>query len=195
MNNFIVQLALLFNPLYRKIGVNTAQMEVILRIKLLMDDRRPLTAFGNRSKKENNYSSWLNFLLLAVMGCVLLLFLFSVNQPYLSFTIYFGVFMAMLCLSLIADFSVILLDSRDNFIILPRPVDDRTFALTRILHIGISIAKQAVGLALPGLIFTIISRGGFARVIFIFQAAIATVLCVLLVNLFYLIAMKFVSVQ
>lgn len=195
MNNFIVQLALLFNPLYRKIGVNTAQMEVILRVKLLMDDRRPLTAFGNRSKKENNYSSWLNFLLLAVMGCVLLLFLFSVNQPYLSFTIYFGVFMAMLCLSLIADFSVILLDSRDNFIILPRPVDDRTFALTRILHIGISIAKQAVGLALPGLIFTIISRGGFAGVIFIFQAAIATVLCVLLVNLFYLIAMKFVSVQ
>lgn len=195
MNNIIVQLALLLNPLYRKLGVNTAQMEIILRTKLLMDDRRPLSAFGNKSKKESNYSSWFNFLLLAVMGCVLLLFLFSVNQPYLSFTIYFGVFMAMLCLTLIADFSVILLDSRDNLIILPRPVDDRTFTLTRVLHIGISIFKQAIGLALPGFIFTIVSRGGITGFIFIFQVTIATILCVLLVNLFYLITMKFVSIQ
>lgn len=176
-------------------GVNKRQLEVILRTKLLMDDRRPLTAFGNKSKKENNFSSWINFLMLAVMGCVLLLFLFSVNQPYLSFTIYFGVFMAMLCLTLIADFSVILLDNRDNFIILPRPVDDSTIALARILHIGISVFKQAIGLALPGFVFTIINRGGIGGLIFIVQVIIATVLCVLFVNLFYLMTMRFVSVQ
>ncbi|WP_134087694.1 hypothetical protein [Olivibacter sp. XZL3] len=195
MNNFIIRFILLFSPLYRKIGCNTAQLEVILRTKLLMDDRRPMTAFGGKAKKESNYSSWINFLLLMVMGCVLLLFLFSISQSYLSFTIYFGMFMSMLCLSLIADFSVILLDSKDNFILLPRPVDDRTLSMSRILHIGISVFKQALGLALPGLLFTTVSRGGLAGFIFVAQMMIATILSVLFVNLFYLVAMRLVSLQ
>lgn len=195
INNLIIRFTLLFNSLFIKLGVNTTQLEIILRTKLLMDDRRPLTSFGNKQKKENNYSSWINFLLLAVMGCVLLLFLFSVNKPYLSYTIYFGVFMAMLCLTLIADFSVILLDSRDNFIILPKPVNDRTLTVSRIVHIGISVFKQAVGLALPGFVFTIIAKGGFGGAIFIIQVFIATILSVLLVNMFYLIAINFLSVQ
>ena len=144
MNNLIVRFTLLFSPLFAKLGVNTTQFEIVLRTKLLMDDRRPLTSFGSKPKKESNYSSWINFLLLAVMGCVLLLFLFSVNKPYLSYTIYFGVFMAMLCLTLIADFSVLLLDSRDNFIILPKPVNDRTLTVTRIVHIGISVFKHRI---------------------------------------------------
>jgi len=195
MNNLIVRFILLFNLLFTKLGVNTTQLEIVLRTKLLMDDRRPLTSFGNKPKKESNYSSWINFLLLAVMGCVLLLFLFSVNKPYLSYTIYFGVFMAMLCLTLIADFSVLLLDSRDNFIILPKPVNDRTLTVTRIVHIGISVFKQALGLALPGFIFTLLTKTAIGGAIFVLQVSIATVLCVLLVNMFYLIAMKFLSVK
>jgi ABC-2 type transport system permease protein len=195
MNNLIVRFTLLFSPLFAKLGVNTTQFEIVLRTKLLMDDRRPLTSFGNKPKKESNYSSWINFLLLAVMGCVLLLFLFSVNKPYLSYTIYFGVFMAMLCLTLIADFSVLLLDSRDNFIILPKPVNDRTLTVTRIVHIGISVFKQALGLALPGFIFTLFTKTAIGGAIFVLQVSIATVLCVLLVNMFYLIAMNFLSVK
>lgn len=195
MNNLIVRFTLLFSPLFAKLGVNTTQFEIVLRTKLLMDDRRPLTSFGSKPKKESNYSSWINFLLLAVMGCVLLLFLFSVNKPYLSYTIYFGVFMAMLCLTLIADFSVLLLDSRDNFIILPKPVNDRTLTVTRIVHIGISVFKQALGLALPGFVFTLFTKTAIGGVIFVLQVSIATVLCVLLVNMFYLIAMNFLSVK
>lgn len=195
MNKLIIRFILLFKPLLARLEVNTKQLEVLLKTKLLMDDRRPITSFANKPKKESNYSSWINIALLALMGCVLLLFLFLVNKPYLSYTIYFGAFMAMLCLTLIADFSVILLDGRDNFIVLPRPVNDITFSVARILHIGISIGKQVLGLALPGLIYTAITRGVLGALLFVVQAFMAMVLCVLLVNMFYLIAMRFLSVQ
>jgi len=194
INKLIIRFILCFTPLFVRLNVDAKQLEIILQTKLLMDDRRPLS-FGNRSNKESNNSSWLSLLLLAIMGSVLLFFLFLVDKPYLSYTIYFGAFMSMLCLTLIADFSVILLDSRDNFIVLPRPVNDITVSIARILHIGISISKQVVGLALPGLIYTIFSKGLIATAIFILQTFIATIICVLLVNMFYLIAMRFLSVQ
>lgn len=195
MNKLIVRFILLFKPLLLRMGVDIRQLEVLLSTKLLMDDRRPITSFGNKPKKESNYSSWINLVLLAIMGCVLLLFLVLVHRPFLSYTIYFGAFMAMLCLTLIADFSVILLDGRDNFIVLPRPVNDITFSMARILHIGISVGKQVLGLALPGFVYTVITKGMLGALIFIVQMAIATVLCVLVVNMFYLMAMRFLSVQ
>ncbi|GAA4804743.1 hypothetical protein GCM10023231_37350 [Olivibacter ginsenosidimutans] len=195
VNNLIVHLILRFGPVFTRWGVDEKQLAIILKTKLLMDDRRPLTSFGNRQGKENKYSSWISLLLLAIMGGVLLFFLVLVNKPFVSYTIYFGAFMAMLCLTLIADFSVILLDGRDNFIILPRPVSDRTLSVARIMHIGISVSKQVVWLALPGFVYTAIAKGFIGALLFIVQACIATALCVLLVNLFYLVAMRFLSAQ
>ncbi|QNL50733.1 hypothetical protein H8S90_03800 [Olivibacter sp. SDN3] len=194
MNNVIVRFILLFRPIFRNLGVDVQQLKIILLTKLTMDDRRPLTGFGGQ-KKASRYSSWINLLLMGVMGCVLLIFLVLVNKPFLSHTIYFGAFMAMLCLSLISDFSVTLMDVRDNFIILPRPVDDRTFAVSRILHIGISIFKQVIGLALPGLLYMLAVSGLLAAGIFVVQVLISMVICILLVNMFYLVAMRFFSPQ
>ncbi len=195
MDKLFVKIVLLFKPLFARLQVDTVQLELLLRTKLLMDNRRPITSFGNRPTKESNHSSWLTLLLLLLMGGVLLFFLALVNKPFLSYTIYFGAFMAMLCLSLVADFSVILLDSRDNFIVLPRPVSDITFSVSRILHIGISVSRQVIGLAVPGFIYTLVVKGLLAGLIFSVQVFIASSLCVLLVNLFYLMAMKYFSAR
>lgn len=195
MNALIVRFILLFRPVFRRLHVDASQLKTILLTKLRMDDRRPLTGFGGRQKRESTYSSWINLLLMGLMGCVLLIFLVLVNKPFLSYTIYFGAFMAMLCLTLISDFSVTLMDVRDNFIILPRPVDDRTFTVSRIIHIGISIFKQVIGLALPGLLYTLLLGGTLAACIFVVQVLISMILCVLLVNMFYLVAMRFFSPQ
>lgn len=195
MNKLIIRFVLLLHPIYNRLQVDTRQLAILLHTKLLMDDRRPLNTFGNRAKKENNYSSWINMLLLGIMGCVLLFFLVLINKPYLSYTSYFGAFMAMLCLTLIADFSVILLDERDQYVVLPRPVNDVTFTLARIVHIGISMGKQVVGLALPGWVYTWLVKGWLAMFIFVWQVLIATIICVLLVNLFYLVMMRWLSVQ
>ena len=195
INNLIIRSVLLFKPVYKHLQVDVRQLVVLLRMKLLMDDRRPLNAFGNRTKKESKYSSWINMLLLGIMGCVLLFFLVLINKPYLSYTSYFGAFMAMLCLALIADFSVILLDGRDNYIVLPRPVNDVTVAVSRILHMGISMGKQVLGLALPGWVYVLVVKGLWPMCIFTLQIVIATVVCVLLVNLFYLIMMRWLSIQ
>ena len=40
MNNLLLKFVLLFNPIWRKFGVDTYQMEAILSAKLMMDDRK-----------------------------------------------------------------------------------------------------------------------------------------------------------
>ena len=130
-----------------------------------------------------------------VMGAMLLVYYILLDDPYVAGSFYFFSLMCVLALMLISEFSTILLDTRDQFIILPRPVDDRTFSVSRILHIGILLLGLLTGLALPGLIYAIVVNGIIAGAIFLVQVAITGILTLFLVNLFYLMMVKWLSAQ
>ena len=46
MNKIFLKFISLLNPILRKIGVDTDQLHEILKVKLIMDDRRPKAAFA-----------------------------------------------------------------------------------------------------------------------------------------------------
>jgi hypothetical protein len=52
INKFFLKLLLVPSGFYRKMGVNTAHLETILRYKLIMDDRRPNSIHQTRQKKQ-----------------------------------------------------------------------------------------------------------------------------------------------
>lgn len=177
-------------------GVDVGKLRLILNVKLTLDDRRPLTALKTSSaskKKETSGSSILQFVIMVIMGAVFLVYFLFVNDAYVAYSLYFLSLMCVLALMLVADFSTILIDTRDQYIVLPRPVDDRTFAVSRIVHIGILLLGLLAGLALPGLIYTSIAHGLLAAAIFVFQTAVAGILTLLLVNQFYLMMIKWLS--
>ncbi|RYE21611.1 MAG: hypothetical protein EOP42_25620, partial [Sphingobacteriaceae bacterium] len=152
MNKLILRFVLLFNPLYSRFNVNTDQLEIILSTKLLMDERRP-SLFNSRKnvKESKDTPAWLTMLITGLLGVGLACLIPLSDSPLVGHTIYFAAFMVFLAITLISDFTNVLIDVRDNYIILPKPVSDVTLTLTRILHITIYLMKMVIALSLAGL--------------------------------------------
>lgn len=197
MDKLLLKFVGLFNGLLQKTGVDTFQLHEILRVKLLMDNRRPRTAFGNRTARSGGKAPnpIMANLLIMFMGLMISLTLFLSFKPLLGQTIYFSIFMMMMALTLISDFSSVIIDSRDQFIILPRPVNDRTVAMSRFLHVTLYISRIALLLGIPGLVIIGFVDGWAAAPLFFIQLIEATLLSVLLVNLVYFILIRAVSAQ
>lgn len=180
-----------------KAGVNTDQLHEILRIKLIMDNRRPRTLFAKKSSNTSNVSSpWMISLGTIVLGVLLSILLFFGDSPLSSHTFYFTAFMVLMCMTLVSDFTTVLIDTRDQFILLPRPVDDRTIAVSRILHITIYVLRLALIQGLPGIILVgVADKNAFACLVMLVEVLEATFLSILIVNLIYLAMMRSVSAQ
>lgn len=199
MDKLLLWLVSAFMPVLEKTGVDTKQLYEILKIKLLMDGRRPSAMFAGRRKATANTgkasTSWAVSLVTVIMGVLIGLALFAFKMPLVAQTVYFSVFMVLMALTLITDFTTVLLDVRDQYILLPRPVNDRTLAVSRILHISIYVFRLAFLQGLPGIIMIGFVDGLLAVPLFVIQIIQATFLSILLVNVVYLILMKTVSPQ
>lgn len=196
-NKYIIKFILLFKPIFNRFGVDAEQLRIILTTKLKMDDRRPNVYNQQRQKKkkETNHSSIITMLVLVLIGALMAIFLALAKLPYIGHTIYFSAFMVMLAVTLISDFTSVLIDVRDNYIILPRPVSNSTFTVSRILHIGIHTAKMSFSIALGGIVYCFVFDGIASGLMFILEVLIATVLSIFIVNIIYLIVLKVTSPQ
>jgi ABC-2 type transport system permease protein len=153
MDKLFLRLARSFDPMLEKLGVNTNQLHEILRIKLIMDNRRPRTLFAKKRSNTSNVSNpWLVSFFTLLMGFFIGLILFFAKTPLAGHAFYFSIFMILMCFTLVSDFSTVLIDTRDQFILLPRPVNDRTIAVSRIMHITVYVLRLALIQGLPGII-------------------------------------------
>jgi ABC-2 type transport system permease protein len=196
MDKILLKIVSLLNPMLQKTGVNTNQLNEILRIKLLMDNRRPKTIFGNKKNKSGKPpKSIFSNIMVVILGLMMSFLLFISDRPLAGQTLYFSIFMVMMALTLISDFTTVLIDPRDQFIILPRPVNDRTVAMARFLHVTLYITQIALLQGLPGILLVFFVDGWAAIPVFFIQVIEATLVSVLLVNTVYFILIKLVSPQ
>ena len=183
-------------PLLERTGVDTYQLYHILRIKLMMDDRRPSAMFsGRRNATATGKTSnpWVVSLVTVFIGGLVGLVLVAFKGALIAQTVYFSMFMVLMSMTLITDFTSVLLDVRDQYILLPRPVDDRTLAMSRILHISVYVFRLALLQGLGGMVIIGFVDGLPAVPLFIVQLILATFFSILLVNVVYLILMHSVS--
>jgi len=197
MDKIFLRFIALLYPVLARTGVDIQQLEEILRVKLLMDNRRPNTMFAVKKDAKNNgkQSPWVTGFFQILMGFFIGLLLMLNQMPYVGQTYYFLVFMVLMALTLISDFTTVLVDTRDQFILLPRPVNDRTIAVSRILHISIYVLRLALLQGLPALVIVGFIDGLLAVPIFFIQILEATFLSIFLVNIVYLLLMRSVSPQ
>jgi ABC-2 type transport system permease protein len=192
INRFFLTIVLLPSALYERLGVNTYHLRSILNTKLIIDDRRPNTFQQARRKNAGSIksSTLATMLLSAVMG-TFFLFSFSVGTDYeMHLTIYFSMYIFMLASSLISDFTSVLIDIRDNYIILPKPVTDRTVVTARLLHIIIHVSKLVLPMSVPGFIFIAFKTGLWGAAVFFILLLFASLFTIFLINALYIFILK-----
>lgn len=193
LNRFFLRTVLLPSGLYRRMGINIPHLKAILTTKLIMDDRRipPLQQAKKKKIKKDPKNMTIGSMIgTAIMGCVFL-FAFSIGKDYMTqLTIYFSFYIFTLTSVLISDFTSVLIDVRDNLIILPKPVNDKTFVLARLLHVVIHISKLVMPMALPATIALGIWEGISGFLPFILLVVIATLFTIFLINAIYLLILK-----
>jgi hypothetical protein len=100
-----------------------------------------------------------------------------------------------MAMTLITDFSSVLLDTTDNQIILPRPVNSRTIFMARMIHILVYLLQFTIALALLPLIAVFVVHGvvaGFASIVTTF---LMVAISVFITYLLYILILKFSNEQ
>ena len=192
LNKMLLRLVLAPRFLYEKIGADPRQLRLILTAKLTMDDRRPNTYHATRRKTNKAISaSTLGTMLFSFVFGFFFLYAFMIGDDRTTqLTLYFSLYIFMLSTTLISDFTSVLIDVRDNYIILPKPVNDKTFVLSRLLHIFIHLLKIVLPMSLPVMIYIFIKTGGWDTLVLGFTILLCTVFTIFLINAIYLIVLK-----
>ncbi len=198
INRFFLWLALLPLYFYKQLGVNAAQLQAILYTKLLMDDRRPTTLMQAQRRnrtKPMRAATLASIVGALVLGAIYLSAFFIGKNNVTHFLFFFTFFFFMLAASLISDFTNVLIDVRDNYIILPRPVSDATVVTARILHILIHISKLVVPMSLPGLIYIFVQYGFAAAFFTVPLIGLLTLFVIFFINALYLLILRVTTPQ
>jgi hypothetical protein len=198
VNKIFLKLILLPAPVYKSMGVNVKQLSSILITKLTMDDRRPNTLQQTRTRNKDKQVSMATLGTMLMSGLIGLVYLFAFSigvNMVTSLTIYFSMFFFMLSATLISDFTSVLIDVRDTFIILPKPVNDRTLLVSRLLHILIHISKIVLPMSLAGIVYIIMNVNIAAAISFILMVLFTTTFAILFINAVYIIILKITTPQ
>src|SRR5690625_3586793 len=126
MNNFrSLKIVDLFRPLFEKINIDYPVMRKILQVKLTMDGRRVPTIFSGQTKKPTGNQFLKSLGIHMLYSLIIIPFVFMDNYMF-QMGLIFGIAMFILMTSMIADFSSVLLDVRDNTILGTKPISSRT---------------------------------------------------------------------
>lgn len=193
INNILFRFVFLAAPLYRRLGVDLHQLESIVGTKLVMDDRRPNIFQQMRTRQSDKpvqRATLVTMFVSVILGLSYLLAFYIGADTVSQLTLYFAMFLLMLATSLIADFTAVLIDVRDNYILLPKPVNDRTVVVARLLHIFIHICKLVIPMALPGFGYMVIHHNLYGGLVFLLMVLLATIFCVFLINAVYILILQ-----
>lgn len=85
MQKLTLKFILLFSKLWTNMGIDVAQLKIIIETKLIIDDRRPLASFTkNQNKKPSKYSTWFQFFIFLLMGLMFLAFVIVIPDKFLA---------------------------------------------------------------------------------------------------------------
>lgn len=193
MEKFLLKLLDLFAWVFRFIGVDYDQLRAIVSTKLTMDNRRQLVGYRRKGKKEPVNTFGLTLFFYAIFGSFVSVAMYNIPSFVLSMIVFFTYIMVMVSMTLITDFSSILLDTSDNTIILPRPVDSHTLFAARITHILLYLGQLAAGLAIIPSVVVFVQYGGILFAGFWIAVVFSILTALVLTNALYLLIMQFAS--
>ncbi|MBX2906542.1 MAG: hypothetical protein KF744_10920 [Taibaiella sp.] len=192
MNKLLLSLLMLPSKMWRAMGADTDQLKAILDVKLKMDDRKPM-AMGRAQKKQSKNNLVLHTVMAAIAGALCIFPLLMFRYDVFGLFGYFTILMFLLTFSLTTDYANVLVDSRDKFILLPRPLNESTLFLARMLHLFVYVFRTVLPMALPGWITLGLAGGWQAAILFPIPLVLMVFMCIFIVNGAYVLILKFAS--
>jgi ABC-2 type transport system permease protein len=196
MDKLILKFVLFIAKLFLKKEVDFEKLKIITETKLILDRRRVRVAMkNNMSKKEPSNQILVTLIVYCLMGLMVATIVIGVDDIIISMTIIHSYVLFMMAMTLVTDFSSVLLDTTDNQILLPRPVSSKTFFVARLVHILVYLLQFTIAVALFPIIFTFIAHGFFVGIVSIFTVLLTVLFSVFLTYLLYGLILKFSSEQ
>ncbi len=186
--------------LWRRLGADTEQLKAILGAKLKMDDRKPLSFGANKGierkrkkkkKRKTKYTGALTMLLSFFMGMIYVFPIVMVKaNPVIGLALFYSVFLFFFTFMLITDFVNVLVDTKDKQVLFPRPINDRTITLSRLLYIAIYLFRVALPMSIPAWILFGIFKGWVGVLWFPFPIILLLFITLFLVCGFYMLILR-----
>jgi ABC-2 type transport system permease protein len=190
MTNLILRVLDRFRWLFRLLKVDYPKFRALLWVKLTVDNREEKSIAQRRSDRAvTNSMIWVMFFYV-FMGIFFGALLIEIQSLFVSLVFIFAVIMFMTAVSLISDFTSVLLDTTDNAILQFRPIDGRTMAVARIVHIILYMLMITVSLSMGTLILGTIKHGPLFMLVFLVSLIFSVLFVVFLSNIFYLLLIK-----
>jgi ABC-2 type transport system permease protein len=183
-------------PLWARLGADVPQLRALLDARLKLDDRRPLNGMTrpNSQKKQKRFAILLSMFISLFSG-IIYTFVLAMNDASSGLFFYFGIFQLMLSFLLISDFSNVIVDTRDKYIVLPAPVSGRTLFLTRLLHVGVYMFRIVLPMSIPGAVVLGTQYGVIAALWLFFPVLLLAATALFLVLGAYLLMLRFAGVR
>lgn len=182
----------LLRPLFEWQKIDFVQLRAIVGVKLTMDNRRA-NPFQRNQEHDASYAFLGTSILLAVFACFFAFLIAYIPSIIFSYSIYFSYLILMLTLTLVSDFSAVLLDTSDNTIIFPRPVSAKTFYAARTTHILLYVGQIAIAISLAPIIVSFFVHGPVIGTATLVTSFLATLFAVSLTHGLYLLMMRYFS--
>jgi hypothetical protein len=169
-------------------------MRMILQIKLTMDGRRVSTVIRN-NKKEDDQEDKNNYLSLLAMNLFMSIFIGVIMiigmESMISTNIVIGINLFMMVSLMISDFSAVLLDVGEKNILMPKPIDSKTFNAAKTTHICIYLMGLSLSLNLIPLAIGTVKYGPLFFVIFSIECILAVFIVIAVTALLYTLVLRF----
>jgi hypothetical protein len=196
MEKILLNLVIYFSRgLLRRQGIDMESLHAIVQTKLMMDKRRVYMQWKPRQQNENRNHLIMVMLVYGLFGVFIGAAIYTIPSFVLGMIIAHTYFIFMMAMTLVSDFSTVLLDTTDNQVILPRPVSSQTLFMARLLHILIYLLQFTISLALVPVVFTAFKYGLLTAIAMCFTALLSVLLAVFFTYLLYLLILRFSNEQ
>jgi ABC-2 type transport system permease protein len=184
-----------FRVIFEKMGFDYPALRRILQVKFTMDQRRVPAVIqqqgkkGKESKNENRFikSLWIY----ALFGLFIIPFVLMGENYIFQMSIAFAVIMFIVMTSMISDFSVVILDIRDNTILFTKPVEKKTISLAKTIHVCVYLFFLTGAMTIIPLIVALINQGVWFFLLFLAGIVLTDILIVVFTALLYYLILKY----
>lgn len=190
MDKLILRFVLFIAKTFLKKDVDFEKLKIIAETKLIMDRRRVRVTMKKQNNKEPNNQLLITLIVYTIMGFLIGALVLSLKEIIITMTIIHSYVLFMMAMTLITDFSSVLLDTTDNQIILPRPVNSKTFFVSRLVHILVYLLQFTIALALFPIIFIFIEYGVLVGLASIITILLTVMFAVFITYLLYGLILK-----
>ncbi|KNF07747.1 hypothetical protein CLPU_12c00200 [Gottschalkia purinilytica] len=180
-----------FEYLFEKMGVNYKIMRSILKVKFAMDERRvPVNMNGmyDKDKKSLFAKPMVSY---GVIGIIVGLLTIIPAPLFVNMNMIIGMIMFMVTMSLISDFSSVLLDVKSKNILMSKPIDLKTINTAKIIHIIAYLFTMVVAISGIALIIGTIKHGVLFFIILSLELILVSLFIIFLTSFLYSVLLKY----